>query len=60
MKVIRQKGKFTLLKKKDEYGRTVYWVDAIDDVSEYMDRFDCIDLIECGEHEFEDKCSLLF
>lgn len=56
MKTVRQVGNWTLLSKSIG-DRIVYWIDSgNDDVSEYMDEFDCIDLIECKEFEFVNKC----
>lgn len=59
MELVRQVGNWSLLTKVNESGNVVYWIDGggntIDDVSEYMDEFDCIDLIECEDFEFVNK-----
>ncbi len=61
MEIVRQVGNWSLLKKVTATKNTLYWVDnGSDDVSEYMDEFDCYDLIHCENHEFANKCAQLF
>lgn len=56
MKIIRQVGNYSLVKKGKQY----YIDNGIDDVSEYMDEFDIADLLECENWEFINKCIDLF
>ena len=52
IEIIRTVGNYSLCKK----GRKYFIDNGIDDVSEYMDKFDCADLFDCKDHEFINKC----
>ena len=56
IKIVRQEGVYSLCKKKTETNNTVFWIDNEDEVSEYMDEFDCEDLINCSSDDFINKC----
>jgi len=56
MKIIRNVGNYSLVKK----GRWYYIDNGIDDVSEYMDEFDCSGLFECDDYDFIKQCENFF
>ncbi len=55
MKVVRRVKNFSLVKR----GRN-YWVDNGQDVTEYMDVFDCNCLLNCSDAEFLKECKSYF
>lgn len=61
MKILRQIGKYSLVKNSDSESKSLkYYIDNGEDCTEYFDKYDKDELMEMNDQDFKKECKSYF